>query len=115
MWIRIGMFRRGCIKWIHIGEGDAVSFRLGAPRDAGMVPLSSRETAKGGTQIPQTRFAQTVRSLRPNAVTRELRGTRSPDQGTPGRTLAAGIAGSGTLAVGIAENIFFYGFSITEA
>ena len=84
------MFRRGCIKWIHIGEGDAVSFRLGAPRDAGMVPLSSRETAKGGTQIPQTRFAQTVRSLRPNAVTRELRGTRSPDQGTPARKLTAG-------------------------
>ena len=72
------MFRRGCIKWIHIGEGDAVSFRLGAPRDAGMVPLSSRETAKGGTQIPQTRFAQTVRSLRPNAVTRELRGSQIP-------------------------------------
>ena len=58
--------------------------------DAGMVPLSSRETAKGGTQIPQTRFAQTVRSLRPNAVTRELRGTRSPDQGTPGRKITAG-------------------------
>ena len=58
--------------------------------DAGMVPLSARETAKGGTQIPQTRFAQTVRYLRPNAVTRELRGTRSPDQGTPGRKLTAG-------------------------
>ena len=58
--------------------------------DAGMVPLSARETAKGGTQIPQTRFAQTVRSLRPNAVTRELRGTRSPDQGTPGRKITAG-------------------------
>ena len=57
-----------------------MSFRPGALRDAGMVPLSSRETAKGGTQTPQTRFAQTVRYLRPNAVTRELRGTRSPDQ-----------------------------------
>ena len=57
--------------------------------DAGMVPLSSRETAKGGTQIPQTRFAQTVRYLRPNAVTRELRGTRSPDQGAPARILTA--------------------------
>ncbi len=58
-------------------------------RDAGMVPLSSRETAKGGTQIPQTRFAQTVRSLRPNAVTRELR-TRSRIKGTPGRKITAG-------------------------
>ena len=67
-----------------------MSFRPGALRDAGMVPLSSRETAKGGTQTPQTRFAQTVRYLRPNAVTRELRGTRSPDQGTPGRKLTAG-------------------------
>ena len=90
MWIRIGIFRRGCIKQIHIGEGDAVSFRPGALRDAGMLPLSSRESAKGGTQIPQTRFAQTVRYLRPNAVTRELRGTRSPDQGTPGWKLTAG-------------------------
>ena len=67
-----------------------MSFRPGALRDAGMVPLSSRETAKGGTQTPQTRFAQTVRHLRPNAVTRELRGTVSPDQGTPGRKLTAG-------------------------
>ena len=66
-----------------------MSFRPGALRDAGMVPLSSRETAKGGTQTPQTRFAQTVRYLRPNAVTRELRGTRSPDQGAPRRKLTA--------------------------
>ena len=67
-----------------------MSIRAGARGDAGMVPLSSRETAKGGTQIPQTRFAQTVRYLRPNAVTRELRGTVSPDQGNPGRKLTAG-------------------------
>ena len=40
-----------CVKLV--GEGYAVSFRLGAPGDAGMVPLSLRETAKGGEQRTQ--------------------------------------------------------------
>ena len=66
-----------------------MSFRLGALRDAGMVPLSLRVPDKGGTQMPQTRCAQTVRHLCSNAVTRELRGTRSPDQGAPARILTA--------------------------
>ena len=60
-----------------------MSIRAGARGDAGMVPLSLRVPAKGGTQMPQTRCAQTVRHLCSNAVTRELRGTRSPDQGAP--------------------------------
>ena len=37
----------------------------------------------------QTRCAQTVRHLCSNAVTRELRGTRSPDQGAPAWILTA--------------------------
>ena len=40
-----------CVKLV--GEGYAVSFRLGAPGDAGMVPLSARETAKGEEQATQ--------------------------------------------------------------
>ena len=66
-----------------------MSIRAGARGDAGMVPLSLRVPAKGGTQMPQTRCAQTVRHLCSNAVTRELRGTRSPDQGAPARILTA--------------------------
>lgn len=38
-----------CVKLV--GEGYAVSFRLGAPRDAGMVPLR-------GSQIPGSRRSQ---------------------------------------------------------
>ena len=47
-------------------------------RDAGKVPLSSRAPAKDGTQVPQTRCAQTVRYLCSNAVTRALRGSQIP-------------------------------------
>ena len=66
-----------------------MSIRAGARGDAGMVPLSLRVPAKGGTQMLQTRCAQTVRHLCSNAVTRELRGTRSPDQGAPAWILTA--------------------------
>ena len=66
-----------------------MSIRAGARGDAGMVPLSLRVPAKGGTQMPHTRRAQTVRHLCSNAVTRELRGTRSPDQGAPAWILTA--------------------------
>ena len=90
-----------------------MGIRAGARGDAGMVPLSLRVPAKCGTQMPQTRCAQTVRHLCSNAVTRELRGTRSPDQGAPARILTAvgqaqeGVRMSGvcgrTVCCGLAE------------
>ena len=62
--------------------------------DAGMVPLTSRETAKGGEQ--RTQLASLKKCpLFSNAVTRELRGSQIPGSCTPVRTLTAGggIAG----------------------
>ena len=46
-----------------VGEGYAVSFRLGAPGDAGMVPLSLREIAKGGKKMIQLAALKQVSSF----------------------------------------------------
>ena len=40
-----------------------MSFRLGAPGDAGMVPLSLRETAKGGKKMIQLAALKQVSSF----------------------------------------------------
>ena len=50
-----------CVKLV--GEGYAVSFRLGAPGDAGMVPLSLREIAKGGKKMIQLAALKQVSSF----------------------------------------------------
>ena len=50
-----------CVKLV--GEGYAVSFRLGAPGDAGMVPLSLREIAKGGKTMIQLAALKQVSSF----------------------------------------------------
>ena len=41
----------------------AVSVRTGVPGDAGMVPLSSRETAKGGKEMTQLALLKQVSSF----------------------------------------------------
>ena len=50
-----------CVKLVS--EGYAVSFRLGAPGDAGMVPLSLREIAKGGKKMIQLAALKQVSSF----------------------------------------------------
>jgi hypothetical protein len=59
---------RSAVKiWKRIFEvcwrGYAVSFRAGALRDAGMVPLSSRETAKDGKTMTQLAALKQVSSF----------------------------------------------------
>ena len=77
-----------CVKLIV--EGYAVSFRLGAPGDAGMVPLSSRATAKGGKEMTQLASLKQVSSFFQRI---HPRAKRKPDpriKGTPVRMLTAG-------------------------
>ena len=59
---------RSAVKiWKRIFEvcwrGYAVSFRAGVHRDAGMVPLSSRETAKGRKSTTQLAALRQVSSI----------------------------------------------------
>ena len=64
-----------CVKLV--GEGYAVSFRLGAPGDAGMVPLSLREIAKGGKKMIQLAALKQVSSFFQRSHP-ELRGSQIP-------------------------------------
>ena len=85
-----------------IGEGYAVSFRLGAPGDAGMVPLSLRETAKGGKKMIQLAALKQVSSFfqrshprakrKPDPRIKALPGGSSPlwDGGAKSEVMAAG-------------------------
>ena len=66
-----------------------MSFRPGALRDAGMVPLSSRETAKGGEKETQLAALRQVFPLlqrsHPGAKRNQI-----PGSGTPARILTTG-------------------------
>ncbi|RHO97601.1 hypothetical protein DW020_00940 [Clostridium sp. AF37-5AT] len=67
----------------------AVSVRTGVPGDAGMVPLSSRATAKGGKEMTQLASLKQVSSFFQRI---HPRAKRKPDpriKGTPVRMLTA--------------------------
>ena len=59
-----------------LGERYAVSFRAGVHRDAGMVPLSARETAKGEEQATQL---AALRQVLPVLQRSHPRAKRKPD------------------------------------
>ena len=105
-----------CVKLV--GEGYAVSFRLGAPGDAGMVPLSLREIAKGGKKMIQLAALKQVSSFfqrshprakrKPDPRIKALPGGSSPlwDGGAKRVVVAAGkvlLRGSSVLWDGGSE------------
>ena len=79
-----------------------MSFRLGAPGDAGMVPLSLRETAKGGKKMIQLAALKQVSSFfqrshprakrKPDPRIKTLPGGSSPlwDGGLKSEVMTAG-------------------------
>ena len=95
-----------------------MSFRLGAPGDAGMVPLSLRETAKGGKKMIQLAAVKQVSSFfqrshprakrKPDPRIKALPGGNSPlwDGGAKRVVVAAGkvlLRGSSVLWDGGSE------------
>ena len=78
-----------CVKLV--GEGYAVSFRLGAPGDAGMVPLSLREIAKGGKKMIQLAALKQVSSFFQRS---HPRAKRKPDPRIKARHPGASPLGS---------------------